>query len=78
MTGHTILFLLLFSTLVQHAWGGWSSYSSVPALASGVPIINTFRGQPHRYNLFENQGGLPSEMYRCSQLSRFTYALDLS
>jgi hypothetical protein len=40
--------LLGASGIVQHAWGGWSSFSTVPALASGAALINTFRGVPHR------------------------------
>jgi hypothetical protein len=63
--------LLGASAIVQHAWGGWSSFSSVPAFASGAPLINTFRGLPHRYRLFQEQGGLPSNMYDCKQQSEF-------
>jgi hypothetical protein len=66
--------LLGASAIVQHAWKGWSSYSSVPAFASGAPLINTYRGEPHRYNLFRNQGGLPRELYDCSQQSEFVQA----
>ncbi len=64
--------LLGASGIVQHAWGGWSSFSTVPALASGAALINTFRGVPHRYGLFRAQGGcLPSELYDCTQRDEF-------
>lgn len=67
--------LLGASAIVQHAWGGWSSFSSVPALASQIPIINTFRGVPHRHQLFLQQGGLPIEMYNCDQQSQYMQAV---
>ena len=70
--------LLGASGIVQHAWGGWSSYSSVPALASGMPVINTFRGSPQRSDLFREQGGVPREMYSCSRRGAFMHALGVN
>jgi hypothetical protein len=67
--------LLGASAIVQHAWSGWSSYSSIPAFASGAPLINTYRSTPHRHELFREQGGLPQELYNCSQQSEFVYAV---
>lgn len=67
--------LLKATAIVQHAWGGWSSYSSVPALASGAPIIATFRGFPHRHQLFHEQGGVPREMYNCRQRHKYMQAV---
>lgn len=76
VTAYDDLSLLLgASAIVQHAWGGWSSYSSVPAFASGAPLINTFRGLPHRHNLFREQGGIPREMYNCQQRSKYVQAV---
>jgi hypothetical protein len=52
-------FSLLMSAkvIIQHAWGGWSSYSSVPALVFGAPIINTYDvGHMHnRFRVFRSQ-----------------------
>ena len=72
--------LLLGATgIVQHAWAGWSSFSTVPALASGAPLINTFRGVPHRYGLFRAQGGaLPSELYDCTQIDEFVHRVNVN
>jgi hypothetical protein len=64
--------------IVQHAWGGWSSYSSVPALASGAPLINTYRGSPHRHELFREQGGVPREMFNCEQQSQYLQAVRMA
>jgi hypothetical protein len=63
--------LLGASIVVQHAWGGWSSYSTVPALAAGIPLITTFRGSQHRLDLFHMQGSVPSELYTCGRKKRF-------
>jgi hypothetical protein len=68
--------LLGASAIVQHAWGGWSSYSTVPALAAGTPLITTFRGSPHRYSLFEQQGGLPVELFDCARKEDFFKAIN--
>jgi hypothetical protein len=64
-------FLLAASAIVQHVWGGWSSYSHVPALASGSPIINTYIGSNHRMDYFKGHGSLPVEMYNCDQTKTF-------
>ena len=70
--------LLGASAIVQHAWGGWSSYSTVPALAAGKPLITTFRGNPHRFGLFEQQGGLPVELFDCARMEGFFEAMNAS
>lgn len=67
--------LLGASGVVQHAWGGWSSYSHVHALVSGIPLISTFRGSPHRRDVFRAQGGLPREMYYCENRGDYVKAL---
>ena len=70
--------LLGASGVVQHAWGGWSSYSHVPALASGIPLISTFRGSRHRHDLFRAQGGLPREIYSCENRRDYVKAVAAS
>ena len=69
-----ITLLLGASAVIQHAWSGWSSYSTVPALAAGIPLITTWRGTPHRLDLFRAQGGLPSELYSCEGKHAFLEA----
>ena len=54
--------------IVQHSPTGYSSYSSVPAMARGIPLINTYKGEDHRYRLFDE---LPSEFHTCAQRKRF-------
>ena len=63
--------LLGASAIVQHVWGGWSSFSSVPALAASIPMITTFRGTPFRPGLFQAQGGAPPEMFACGRREAF-------
>ncbi len=70
--------LLGASAIVQHAWGGWSSYSTIPALVAGKPLITTFRGRPHRFRLFEHQGDLPVELFDCAHKQAFFEALHAS
>jgi hypothetical protein len=63
--------------IVQHAWGGWSSYSSIAALLSGAPMINTFDTHmpSHRFAQFHRITGLPVNYYDCSQRPQFISAL---
>ena len=72
-------FSLLVSAkaIIQHGWGGWSSYSSVPALISGAPMINTYSPAlpHHRFRLFKSQRGLPSNFYDCTQIAQYTEAI---
>jgi hypothetical protein len=57
--------------IVQHASEGWSSYTSVPAMAHGIPLINTFAGHEHRFDLFASHGEVPREFYSCQQTDAF-------
>jgi len=59
------------AAIVQHASGGWSSYTSVPAMAKEIPMINTYYGTGHRYSLFSQYGDLPPEFMTCSQTDLF-------
>jgi hypothetical protein len=72
-------FSLLISAkaIIQHAWSGWSSYSSVPALISGAPMINTYDpfSSHHRFRLFRSQLGLPANFYNCTQIHTFAQAV---
>lgn len=66
-----ILLALSAAAIVQHASTGWSSYTSVPAMAKGIPLINTFTGKNHRFDLFRKHGAVPSEFYACQDLESF-------
>lgn len=69
--------LLSASAIIQHAWGGWSSYSSVPALVTRVPMINTYsmRKPSHRFHHFQSQLGLPVNYYDCGRIDHFVRAV---
>ena len=62
------------AAIVQHASEGWSAYTSVPAMARGIPLINTFAGHQHRFDLFSQYGKIPSEFYTCRQMQVFARA----
>jgi hypothetical protein len=72
-------FSLLISALgiIQHAWGGWSSYSTVPSLISTAPMLTTYDIQHtnHRFHLFRSQLGVPPNFYDCSQAPEFIQAI---
>jgi hypothetical protein len=59
------------AAIVQHASEGWSSYTSVPAMAKEIPLINTYKGMRHRYSFFTQYGDLPPEFYSCKQIRTF-------
>ena len=65
-------FSLLISAkaIIQHGWGGWSPYSSVPALIAQTPMINTYNPalSHHRFRLFRSQLGTPANYYDCTQI----------
>jgi hypothetical protein len=62
------------TAIVQHASEGWSSFTSVPALAKRIPMINTFDGANHRFDLFGRHGKIPQEFYTCGQMGEFVRA----
>jgi hypothetical protein len=62
------------TAIVQHASEGWSSFTSVPAMAKGIHMINTFDGGNHRFDLFKNFGQVPQEFYTCDQMGEFVRA----
>ncbi len=66
--------LLAADGVVQHCTT-YSSFSSVPAMAHGIPLINTYRGGGHRYQLFQEAGELPSEFHTCDEEERFIEAV---
>ncbi len=51
--------------IVQHASEGWSSFTSVPAMAKSIPLNNTYEGKGHRHEMFSHHGGLPEEFHMC-------------
>lgn len=61
------------AAIVQHASTGWSSFTSVPAMAKGIPLINTFYGSNHRVVdlLGRYEGGIPNDFYSCAQAEAF-------
>jgi hypothetical protein len=66
-----VLLALSATAIVQHASTGWSSYTSVPAMARGIPLINTFTGDGHRFDMFASYGKVPDEFYSCHGLREF-------
>ena len=59
--------------IVQHASEGWSAYTSVPAMARGIPLINTYTGANHRYKHFKHYGEVPTEFHTCHEKSDFVH-----
>ena len=64
--------LLGATGIVQHSPTGYSSYSSVPAMARGIPLLNTYMGDDHRYSSFLE---MPKEFHTCAQRKRFVRRL---
>ena len=69
------LLLTVQGGIIQHAGEGWSSFSSVPSMAKGIPLLTTYFRQPHRYDYFKQYGTLPSEFHTCDQLENFFVAV---
>ena len=63
------------SAIVQHVWGSWSSFSTVPALATSTPIITTYRGTPSRTLLLQAHDSMPKELYTCHSKRQFLAAI---
>ena len=66
--------LLSARAIIQHAPPGYSSYSNVPSMAHGVPLISTYNGPHHRFRMFMADGDVPSEFYTCSTMRGFVDA----
>lgn len=62
--------LLSAEGIIQHC-RFYSSFSSVPAMARGIPHINTYSGPTHRYGLFMEAGSIPSEFHTCGEQKLF-------
>lgn len=58
--------------IIQHAPTGYSSYSNVPSMARGIPLINTYLGQDHRYSILDK---VPDEFYTCYERKQFVRRL---
>jgi hypothetical protein len=63
------------AAIVQHASEGWSAFTSVPAMAKSIPLINTFHGHEHRHAFFAHHGGLPAEFHACKDIPRFVHSV---
>jgi hypothetical protein len=61
--------------IIQHASEGWSSFSSVPAMAKGIPILSTFKRGGHRYEFFGKYGEIPDEFFNCSRMKHFFHSV---
>ena len=65
--------------IVQHADEGWSAFSSVPALARGLPLITTYQGsaKEHRHAFWRRFGTdlVPSTFKSCGELDAFVAAV---
>ena len=61
--------------IVQHAQQGYSSYSSVPSMAHGVPLLSTYKGSKHRYIMYSELGEVPPEFHTCGQRKGFLMLL---
>lgn len=59
------------AAIIQHAPVGWSAYTSVPAMAKSIPLINTYDGREHRHAFFAHHGGLPAEFHTCMDIQAF-------
>ena len=70
--------LLEAEGVVQHS-PFYSSFSSAPAMARGLPLINTHdpgpAGAPHYYERYVQHGPLPAEFHRCWEAGRFVEAV---
>ena len=67
-------FSLLLSAegIIQHSPPGYSSYSNVPAMAKGIPLLSTYEGRGHRFSTLISSGSdLPVEFHRCRRTKRF-------
>jgi hypothetical protein len=63
--------VLSAAAIIQHGLHGWSAYSSIPAMAKSIPLINTYSGYEHRYTVFQQYGNLPAEFHKCNQIELF-------
>lgn len=63
------------TAIVQHAANGWSAFTSVPAMAKSIPLINTYSGFEHRYKVFAHYGRVPPEFHTCDQIDAFLHAI---
>jgi len=60
--------------IVQHASGGWSAFSNVPALARPhIALLNTYRGRDeHRFGYFQRYYNISlSNAFRCHETAAF-------
>ena len=63
--------ILNSAAIVQHGVHGWSAYSSIPAMARSIPLINTYNGFEHRFKTFAQYGKIPPELHSCQQIQEF-------
>ena len=59
--------------IVQHGSEGWSAFSSVPAIARELPLLNTYDapGAEHRFDFFAQYAPVPQNWHRCRDLDAF-------
>ena len=61
--------------IIQHAPQGYSSFSNVPSMAHGIPLLSTFKGEKHRYFWYNELGEVPPEFFHCMQRKAFMQRL---
>lgn len=64
--------LLNADAIVQQSPKGWSAFSSFAAMVKGIPLLNTWQGNDSLLDLFDANGGRPSELMACDALEKFT------
>ena len=67
--------LMRAKAITQHSVYGWSAYSSIPALAKMIPLLNTcVRKDFNRIDLFASQGVGPPELLRYNEANARLFA----
>ena len=62
--------------IVQHASDGWSAFSSVPAIARELPLLNTYDALEHRFDYCAKYAPVPQNWHRCRDVDAFLARLD--
>ena len=72
-----VALLMGAAAIVQHVEKGWSSFSSVVAMAKQIPLVTTLRHGWNRLDDFATKGSCPQELMKCDQLHKFWDALNV-
>ena len=66
-----MMLLLNAHAVVQHAYNSWSSFSTVPALAKGTPLLTTHQRPSTLLTHLLSLDSWPPELYNCDHYRRF-------